>query len=139
MKLVMFFLLGFLWISPSFAIIGETKEQCDARYGTPKVQKLHLSRYLKDGVEIDVTFENGKAALIYYNKVDAQGTRIHFKESEVLSILQSNGGKKKWQEAKWSLPDLGWYTEDKTVFAIESMGGQLQLTNRDHASPLLVK
>jgi hypothetical protein len=99
-------MVGLLTVSAS-GRIGETKEQCDARYGMPKSVIDHRADsfdssadYEKGGVSVTVYFMDGKASLIYFGKTNRIGPQAHkelWHEYEIRALLERNGGGKKWE------------------------------------------
>ena len=98
--------VGLLTVSAS-GRMGETREQCDARYGTPKSVIDHRADsfdssadYEKGGVSASVYFMSGKATLIYFGKKNRVGSQAHkesWREYEIRALLERNGSGKKWE------------------------------------------
>jgi hypothetical protein len=114
----------FLLALPSVleARIGETLEQCIARYGPPdkgpQDSALHPAAtdcgFVKDGLYVVVTVYQGKAVDIMFRKLD--GTP--FNASEVKELLTANGGTS-WMVRKVEESDkLEWATKDGTKLAM---------------------
>ena len=82
--------------SASNARIGETLQQCIARYGQPDSgpeeslshPKATECVFIKGGFDISVIFWAGKAASIMFSKLD----RSAFSSAEVEELLGKNGG-----------------------------------------------
>jgi len=82
--------------SASNARIGETLQQCIARYGQPDSSpeeslshpKAMECVFIKGGLDISVIFWGGKAASIMFSKLD----RSAFSSAEVEELLGKNGG-----------------------------------------------
>jgi len=101
--------------SIGFAQIGETWSECDARYGKPARDEKNSAFYKKDGVSIEIAFDDvrdtsqqapddaaanrgltrhgraatGKAVEVSYTKEEAGA---YFSASEVKALLASNAG-----------------------------------------------
>lgn len=93
--------------SVSDARIGETLQQCIARYGQPDGEpeeggvhpKATDCAFVKDGLELLVTFYQGKAVDIIFSKLDERS----FSPSEVEELLKANGSG--WKEREARKPD----------------------------------
>jgi hypothetical protein len=121
--------------STGWARLGETLEQCEARYGlatrtldapdslnAPGALVCFFSRA---GFKIVATFHNGKAGVIFFEKEeqDASGNPMEISQTEVESLLESNNAGKSWQpasarEAGWNFNDKAWLLEDKSALAV---------------------
>jgi hypothetical protein len=110
MKPSRFTWLGILLLglpSVSNARIGETLQQCVARYGQPDGEpeeggvhpKATNCAFVKDGLELLVTFYQGKAVDIIFSKLDERS----FSPSEVEELLKANGSG--WKEREAQKPD----------------------------------
>jgi hypothetical protein len=86
--------------SSALARIGETREQCDARYGKPVevIEKTQTVAYEKAGLRIECTFYENKCDSIYFIRLekDAKGKGIPFPEDEKRILLEANSGGKPW-------------------------------------------
>lgn len=110
---------------PSAARLGETRAQCDTRYGKPVATTPRYGNpiYLKAGQEIIIGFLDDKAIFINFNKlkpgvkvsdlpVDIEET-APLSEAELNVLLQANAGTFKWTrqpgkeepDREWSLSD----------------------------------
>jgi hypothetical protein len=89
---------------PSFALIGETPEQCRERYGQPtKVDTGANSMYFqKSGFTIVVAFVDGKVEAITYRKIvsDIPGETVLISPDEIQLLLKSNSAGKGWEPDK---------------------------------------
>jgi hypothetical protein len=121
--------------STGWARLGETLEQCEARYGPASRTVDALASFntpgtiactfSKAGYKIVVALHDGKAGVIFYEK-EEQGTLgkpVDISQTEVESLLESNGWGKSWQtvpahEAGWNFADKAWLLEDKSVLAV---------------------
>ncbi|GEP46177.1 hypothetical protein [Brevifollis gellanilyticus] len=100
--------------SPALARIGETPEQCEARYGKPvKIEEEGQAfRYRKAGFNVTCVFRNGACVHMAFSHVaDAQNEVAPMSESEITTLLTANGSGKTWvKDEKASSPDSGVWT-----------------------------
>jgi len=85
-------------ILPAEARLGETEEQCVARYGSPEPSKPGVDNgntlvFKKNGIEIDARFENGKCVDLSFSKED--GT--DFTDDEISTLLSLNSQGLVWK------------------------------------------
>lgn len=93
--------------------IGETLEQCTARYGDPVMERVNSAGFEKNGIRILVDFrEDGRAASILY--MQAGG----FSEQEVERLLKLNGGGQRWipEPVPFSITAM-WISADNKMVA----------------------
>jgi hypothetical protein len=109
--------------STLFARIGETEQQCTARYGEP-VKKLPNDSllYQKSDLNIFITFFNGKADAIAYRKI-AKGHQLS--ENEVEILLNSNSGGVPWKKHALISVDREWVTENGELLTTYDSGEHL--------------
>jgi hypothetical protein len=101
--------------STLFARIGETEQECAARYGEPtKTLPNNSLLYEKSDLNIFIIFFNGKADAIAYGKI-AKGQQLS--ESEIELLLKSNSGGAPWQERAVISMNRNWETEDGELLA----------------------
>ena len=118
------------------ARIGETPEQCQARYGKPIAvdndEGITSFTFKKASIIIDVYFYNGKADTINFCKVDSKGKRIALSENEVQYLLETNSGGIKWKEPKilTAIGDKLWETEDGN-FRANYLDGTLHIETKE--------
>ena len=115
-----------LTTSTLFARIGETEQECAARYGEP-IHKFpdNIFLYQKSDIDIHITFVNGIAVLIAYRR-SVKGQ--HMSEKEVEILLKRNSGGVPWHK-------LGglWETENGELVAKYNFGRHMLLiANRDY-------
>ena len=86
----------------AFGRLGETREQCDARYGKPRATKADCRQYLYNGITIKVSWvrDDGADAISYRGNVL---TNEYF----VDGLLLSNSQEFHWasdhqQESEWN-------------------------------------
>lgn len=101
------------WASSADARLGETPEECAARYSevvgefTPSVkegdpQGVH---YRKDGIDVKVEFRRGKAWSLAFSKADMTDEQREL-------ILQANSGTATWKGPEKFLGRSFWITAD---------------------------
>lgn len=101
MKFLATFLFLILCLSPSQARIGETKAECEKRYG--KHQSTESTKpgydearmYAKNGIAILIGFQDQEAVLVIYSKFKDRKI-LPMSELEIEMLLQANSGGKKW-------------------------------------------
>ncbi len=103
------------------ARIGETLEQCQARYGNPVEVTKTMTRFKKGDMNIMVGgFYNGKVDNIAYCKGEKNDLGIfdEMSENEIQNFLKANGGEKGWNKSKKISMNKEWLTEDGEIFAV---------------------
>ncbi len=120
MKLLAVTVASFLIIaSVASARIGETLEQCEARYGKGSVGKDGEISFTKAGFTIQATFYEGKVDAIGVFKIerDVLGHPKEMSDTEVQTLLEANGGGKAWRKLNAVSMDKQWSNEDGSVMA----------------------
>ena len=108
-------------ISPAKARIGETLEQCIARYGNPvrPIEERMPVTFQKSGLLIGVVFIDGKAAQIMFFKPDqTDGKLSHLSADEIKALLDANGAGRAWSVSPSRPLDKAWTTADGELFAV---------------------
>ncbi|GEP46400.1 hypothetical protein [Brevifollis gellanilyticus] len=86
--------------SPALARIGETREQCEARYGKPvrNKEEEQTVHYEKAGYHIVCEFYEGKCEDISFNHVaqEGEGKPLPLSDNEVKVLMESNSGGIPW-------------------------------------------
>jgi len=114
-------LVGLLLLLPlpatTFARIGETPTQCEARYGKAvRTDKdTGLVTFLKSGFFIMVRFHQGKADSIAYSKEQRD---MKMSDNEIETLLKANSGGEKWKKIGIISMKQQWQTENGLLFAI---------------------
>ncbi len=122
-----FLLLFLLCASPALARIGETPEQCEARYGKPArqlVQKEDVTVwYEKAGYEIMCVFFEGRCDMVDFSKLEksASGRPLPLTASEVKVLLESNTAGKAWVQTGSNAQKgySAWKCDDLEALSIE--------------------
>ncbi|MBI3986522.1 MAG: hypothetical protein HY343_06360 [Lentisphaerae bacterium] len=117
-------LLGLVVASgTAFARLGETKDQCDQRYGTGSTVQTNdsLVRYARQGLEIICLFRDGKCDAITYQVGESGLDRLAF--DRATELLYKNS-----EDYKWEPP-----YETKTFFEIDVAGNHVQWNRSDGA------
>ena len=120
-SVILFFAaLSCLAASPAWARIGETLEECIARYGN--VTKIDEQKgqifFEKNGYAICATFFNGQVdTMSFKRRIPGSDTFAPLNAEEIQLLLKANGGDKKWQSRNVDGPNPEWQTEDGLMFA----------------------
>lgn len=117
-------LLGFVFASgTAFARLGETKDQCDRRYGiaVDVQQDGALVRYAREGLEIICLFRDGQCDAITYQVRESGLDRLAF--DRATELLQKNA-----EDYQWEKP-----YRTKTFFEIDVAGNHVQWNRSDGA------
>ncbi|MCW1926295.1 hypothetical protein OKA05_27320 [Luteolibacter arcticus] len=121
-----------------FGGFGETRAQCDKRYGKPIEVDGDQADYKKDGILILVTFWKGKAArLIFIPKPpdsEPEGKGF-FLAHERDAILKANGEGSQWKEDEddEDLNRIAWFRADGKAFALyHSDDDNLIIASEEH-------
>lgn len=131
------------------ARIGETPEQCQARYGEPvKADKDNEDRqFLKDDILITVKFYKGQADYIFFEskKMVSPAQLKGLSDSEVQGLLDANGGARSWIRSKPDhSPDYKpgknilnygpakWWTKDGMLLATQLGCAEFLIVTKDH-------
>jgi hypothetical protein len=131
--LIMPVLLG---AAPAQARIGATEQKCVELYGpVVKVLKKGLL-FVKDGVKIYVTFNNGVADGVFFQKPDRRGNLkpVPIGESEIKAFLADNSCGCQWRYSS-VLPDGDqiWITQGSELGALYSQATcSLQVYTREN-------
>ena len=117
--------------STLFARIGETEQECAARYGEPtKTLPNNSFLYEKSDLNIYIIFFNGKADAIAYGKI-AKGQQLS--ENEIELLLKSNSGGVPWQERAVISMNRNWETENGELLATYlTFENWLMVGTKDH-------
>jgi hypothetical protein len=104
---------GISLMLPARARLGETLDQCIARYGVPVAETNGLMQgeksvsFAKAGIRVRIEFMNGKAAFLSFSKHGLT-------QNDELQLLESNAGKQTWSTAEdfagrrcWMAPAAG--------------------------------
>jgi len=101
MRILAAFLVLTFSFSPSQARIGETKVQCEERYGKhqtkdPKQPGYDERRvYVKNNIAILIGFQGDGAVMVIYTKFKDRQT-LPLTDSEINTLLEANSDGKKW-------------------------------------------
>jgi hypothetical protein len=116
--------------STLFARIGETEQECAARYGEP-IKKFpdNSFHYQKADLGILITFFNGKADAITYRKIatNVLGKGEEISENEIEILLKSNSGGVPWKKRVAISITKNWETDSMTKHW-ETENGELLAT-----------
>jgi hypothetical protein len=120
-----------LTTSTLFARIGETEQECAARYGEPtKTLPNNSFLYQKSDLNIFIIFFNGKADAIAYSKI-AKGQQLS--ENEIEILLKSNSGGVPWKKRLVISMNRDWETENGELLAnYDTVAHLLMIATKDH-------
>jgi hypothetical protein len=126
------------------ARIGETPEQCRARYGEPtKVEKdKNMLLFQKGGVLIIVNFYDGKADMISFRKAKQNilGMAEEFSDNEIQNLLKANGGTREWKQREIISMNKEWQTEDGEFLAhLRAMDNIMIIATKAHLAREVAK
>jgi hypothetical protein len=95
----------------NFAAIGQTREEVERLYGEPTMAEGCIAGYMVGGLDILVTYSDGKSVAEIYSQQD----QSLFSEDEVVAILTANDKK----GALWRHADAGsvlvWILAEKNL------------------------
>ena len=102
---------------PTFARLGETKAECEKRYGKPALTlDTGEDVFEKDGIQITVTYLKGKAASIGFTKLNRD---LELTDAERKTLLKANASNSEWEPTPLDGNDtLRWERADKQAIAI---------------------
>lgn len=121
---------------PASARLGETKDQCIARYGKPDaISDADATVFKKNEFFIIIRFFEGSADSINIRKFDSPASTRFGKLSdiEIKTLLEANGGGKKWVELDALGMSRQWKTQDENLSAWYSvMKGDLTVATKEN-------
>lgn len=89
--------------SPALARIGETREQCEARYGKP-VDSVNenITIHKKNGLEVWCSFFEGRCYLISFRKIEADSTqkKLPLSDTEKAALMEANSNGNTWVQTR---------------------------------------
>ena len=102
--------------------IGETFEECKARYGNPVEAKKDAASFLKNGMTVSAHFAGGKVDEISYYKRDPKDSRksVSPTDAEVSILLQVNAPDTSWQLELAHRHDALWRNKEKGLSAFRT-------------------
>lgn len=131
--------LSALLAPASHGRVGETLEECRARYGpeTGKDEAKKLVCFHKSGLTVAATFEKDRVAWLMIQKDRAAGAAwaawAGLVDDQIDALQMANGGNSKWRII--GKPDpltTIWRTDDKARYALYSVtGGALIISNSE--------
>ncbi len=101
------------------AHLGETPQQCVARYGNPTGmdEKQTTFFFTKEGVNVHATFDGGKCVKLILSKQAMGGLlRRDFDDHEVRMLLAANSAGQTWEKSSGFVDDE-WVTEKRDLCA----------------------
>ena len=116
---------------PCLARLGETRDQCIARYGKPYGGDENQLIFEKEGIQIVVDFYKGRADYLAFANVYAPGTRAKpLTAEEVSQLLEKNRGNETWFAKPASDGRKIWTAP--TRFAELNDIGELVISNQEY-------
>jgi hypothetical protein len=130
MKLISLIII-ILTALPTFARLGETKAECETRYGKPvRTTKEGNTLYQKGGLDIVISFFQDKAVVLFFAKskedtpeidIPLEGKKYRRESLTVAereTLLKANSGSSAWGEGTILDADTTcWYRADKKASA----------------------
>jgi hypothetical protein len=125
MRIFLLLIFAVLFCTPQrvLARIGETPQQCIARYGKPLQSSEKGMLFSRNGQKIFVTFSAGKADGIFLQKLDPATPQraLPIPDREIEQFLQMNSLGATWRLTS-QLPDgdVIWLTDNSQLSAMYS-------------------
>ncbi len=120
--------ISFLLLAVSFgsltlnaeARLGETLEQCKARYGEPVREMGGAYAFKKSGLLVVAEFYEGKASGILYQSttLDTSGRTVALSDGEIEALLKAEGGDQEWEKVGADSEQAIWRTSGGAVAAV---------------------
>jgi hypothetical protein len=102
--------------------IGETLNECEARYGNPLEVKRDAALFLKNGMSVYVHFVSGKVDEIAYYKKDSKDSKksVCPTDAEVRILVQANAQDTLWEFEAAHRRDALWRNKEKGLSAFRA-------------------
>jgi hypothetical protein len=102
--------------------IGETLNECEARYGNPLEVKRDAALFLKNGMYVSVHFASGKVDEIAYYKKDSKDSKksVCPTDAEVRILLRANAQDTLWEFEVAHRHDALWRNKEKGLSAFRN-------------------
>lgn len=117
------FFISTFFATSAFCHLGETQQECEARYGEPlktftNEEGLTCQAFQKSGLNIGVTYLNGKACQVGYFHQDQDLLKIpaELSDNEIEIILKSNSDAA-WKQKQVLAMGKFWQTPDESIVA----------------------
>jgi hypothetical protein len=103
--------------------IGETLDECKARYGTPVSIQKDAALFLKNGLTVSVHFIAGKVDQIIYYKKDPLGSKksVSPSEAETMILLQVNAQDTPWELGLSQHHSELWWNKGKGLSGLRTL------------------
>ena len=128
--------------APAYARLGETRGQCDKRYGAPVAKEgpdrygQECVTYAKQGFHIMIWFYRTKAVTVKYEK-PLRGKRVAFTNEDIDALKKANGNGKSWtysEEMAQKVVGAYWNRSDWNAYAMyESLQRRLTFVDAENA------
>jgi hypothetical protein len=102
--------------------IGETVDECKARYGSPEEVKKDSMLFLKNGMYVSVHFTGGKVDEISYYKKDPKDPKksVCPTDAEAEILLRANAQNTIWEFKVAHLHDTLWGNKEEGLSAFRT-------------------
>jgi hypothetical protein len=135
-KVVLSFLLIILGVLPAYARLGETEDQCVARYGSvlkrdisyTTGQALPVLIFSKNGYTFFAILLGDKVAFLIIDKVD----KSVLSNSEIAAFLTANSDNRKWIKQDINSTKTVWYRDDGAQAQYDPVGNSLCLITKGY-------
>ncbi len=104
-----------LLTNPARARIGETLDQCVARYGKATDVGEGFYSFEKDGFLVGATLFKGKVDFITFEKPGPPPVALT--PEEIQTVLKNDGGGRTWKAVKGGPAFVAWQTTDNALIA----------------------
>ena len=103
--------------------IGETLDECKARYGTPVSIQKDAALFLKNGLTVSVHFIAGKVDQIIYYKKDPLSSKKSASpsEAETMILLQANAQDTPWELGLSQHHSELWWNKGKGLSGLRTL------------------
>lgn len=120
----------------SLARIGETLDECKARYGDPVNASGDGTdaMFNKNGIIVAVEFTDNKADFVMYakEKTNVVGIGEKFSNAEVETLLKSNGGDRQWSKLQTISVNSDWETDKPQLCAhLDAVKNHLMVATKE--------
>jgi hypothetical protein len=102
--------------------IGETLDECKARYGNPVEAKKDTALFLKNAIYVSVHFADGRVDEISYSKRDPKDSKksVRPSDAEVNILLRANAPDTSWEVEVAHRHDVLWKNKQKGLSAFRT-------------------
>ncbi len=133
MRPLLFYFASLLVLAPSAsAQIGETPQQCTARYGAPIQSEPNAMMFTASGLTVAIVFHEDKAESATFQRTKpALAQDEELSDEEILHLLQANVGGSGWVKLGMTSDERSWHTLDDQLLALYDLKArELLITTR---------